>query len=380
MEATADAEAKDAARWEAIVQSPSFAELKAQWTAISTACVRGRLTCRNQTWVQKYRSVHNLQQLARHPALMELFQFRRALVTFITTAVCDPKQCDSFGNTAVTSDVDVSISFSHEDMFWVNLRTLRRINKLLQLLCVGMALPDIYKLFDLNFYLSDFVLFKSKRAARRPFPNPLALDAIYVSTDYSRDPERSQFAFAFHAVVPVPTDAKLKLPEFSHPIDFIENAILKMHTTAARSREKATNLLVYHISLISTFEDECYHSQGAFVHVVLMMQRGIAVTGDLAPLLQASAVENLCFAVVHPAVKRNKYLNRAWDALKRMGPLGPLGPLGEPFVALHAFLNEHKNEVNNDSYEWMSKTVVHDRGVKRLLRQQIDLLYAALLR
>lgn len=77
------------------------------------------------------------------------------------------------------------------------------------------------------------------------------------------------------------------------------------------------NELIDAISLMSTLEDECYHTQGSYFHVVLHNQSADRDLVSHLPidLLLASAIENLCFAYTHVS-KSDKYMNRVLDVYK----------------------------------------------------------------
>ena len=98
--------------------------------------------------------------------------------------------------------------------------------------------------------------------------------------------------------------------------------IISSASVSGSSQDNINNL-INNISEISTFEDECYHSQGAFFHVVLIMQRGINFidsnnnTSAYNFLLVQSFIENLCFSFTH-FNRRDKYLKRAIDAKNRL--------------------------------------------------------------
>ena len=71
-------------------------------------------------------------------------------------------------------------------------------------------------------------------------------------------------------------------------------------------------------------EDETYHTQGSFFHVVLQLQKKIRMEftteSDMLFLLECSLIENLCFAFTRAnfRAKSDKYRMRVNDASTRI--------------------------------------------------------------
>ena len=91
------------------------------------------------------------------------------------------------------------------------------------------------------------------------------------------------------------------------------NAALQNSKTLRDKVNHTCNL----ISLLSTMEDECYHTQGSYFHVVLAMQAAKTNIPLTIEMLCASGIENICFAYSH-IDKKDKYINRVIDARERI--------------------------------------------------------------
>lgn len=106
------------------------------------------------------------------------------------------------------------------------------------------------------------------------------------------------------------------------------------------SKEDADELIDA-VSILSTLDEECYHTQGAYVHVVMcMMSRNESITKQLTKeMLVASMLENMCFAFTHPT-KGNKYLGRVADACRWLVLVLPNGFEHMAYNTCVACLNE----------------------------------------
>ena len=93
-----------------------------------------------------------------------------------------------------------------------------------------------------------------------------------------------------------------------------------------------SDLLVTLCSQLSTVEDETYHTQGSYIHVVTLIQRSLKLgtqilvrtedrTDDIMnDLLKTSIIENACFSYTHfdNIKKLEKYLTRVLDGFIRL--------------------------------------------------------------
>ena len=287
----------------------------------------------------------------------QLYDFRESLVNYVKKKIC--LQCVDFGSKNLTSNVDVTLN--HVDI-QVNINTLREIQgfltQLFEAVCMfqtsdedGEQFVDLYKVsrfFDLNFYLTNFALTLPKK--RYATSNTYG---IYISRSQEDRLPMSQYVYAFHEILYnlnlaganvysgiykqtydhlitiitrdiSPATLKQEKTGYSNLIGKISGVIDQIRSftsvqNPSYSQQDKVNELYDLVSLLSTLEDECYHTQGSYFHVVLAMQAKQNV--DLTPqMLCASAIENLCFAYSHRS-KSNKYMTRVFDALKRMPPL-----------------------------------------------------------
>lgn len=253
----------------------------------------------------------------------KLYIFRDALVSFIKGKICsETTLCKSYGTTKVTSNVDITLSNDEHIMFCFV--TLQNIQEFLKNIFYDdtifyyngkFALFKVTTFFDINFYLSNFEI---KRKANN---NKLSLLNYYLSNNYnSSGVVPSQYIYAFYEY----DNKNIRTIEASESNEY-EIAVTKIEDLESKKLQDQSKIdeLIDLFSIVSTFEDECYHTQGAFFHVVLMMQRGMNFENDeetsevFNNMLSASIIENLCFAYTHPH-KQEKYLSRVNDAYIKM--------------------------------------------------------------
>ena len=259
-----------------------------------------------------------------------LYKFRQELSQYITQKLCTyPVTCKSYGSTKSSSDIDVTID-GHILHIRQGLLAYVAINKFIKEVFEHDTIfhneqgvfdvKKVYHFFDINFYLSNFGIKKSEE-----LPDDL-LSSYYLSKVYDRATSnekniKSQFYYSFIDILRKNkeiNDTDIKEEEE----DVYLNKVNKINILLSNSYDDADKI-VENLSIVSTFEDECYHTQGAFFHVVLMKQRGIQfrdVSEHLdvyVNMMYASALENLSFAFTHFDVpsKRNKYLDRYNDAV-----------------------------------------------------------------
>lgn len=292
-----------------------------------------------EVWADTFQAVTLEEDAARK--LDPLYVFRKDLSDYITNVICvAPVTCKSYGSQKAASDIDVTISAGIDDI-QASLDTYIAILKFLDAVFgadIGhdkffRARRDVFHFFDLNFYLSNF-------AIKRPdAKGDDLLSSYYLSTRYG--PQHKEHNQYYYAVIEIPYRNHR---EMDKPETTVTNMYLNRFEKISVMRNVThgaidPNELVDILSQISTYEDECYHTQGAFFHVVLMMQRGIEFK-DISSykeiyinMLRASALENLTFAFTHQHAPRKmqKYLARYHDAIARIRSVDStaVGPLIE---------------------------------------------------
>jgi hypothetical protein len=261
-----------------------------------------------------------------------LYKFRKELARYITKEVCkNPVTCDSYGSEKASSDIDVTID-GHIWHIRQGLITYIAITKFLEGIFKGvpffqdekgkLSLRKVFHFFDINFYLSNFAIMKHEDLPDNK------LSSYFLSTAYTTSDQdyKNQFYYAF-------VDIVNKHNEISGSVE--DTYLNKVNTISIMlsngiGTTSEQNHLIDLLSVISLYEDECYHTQGAFFHVVMMIQRK-KVFDDISEnkevfkrMMQASALENLAFAYTHFSVepKRIKYLMRCNDAIKRLEETG----------------------------------------------------------
>ena len=278
------------------------------------------------------------QCMKSHP----LYRFRQDVATYIATNICQGEvKCESYGSTKASSDIDVTIQSSLEDInntIVVYIKICKFLEYIFETDSFFADLRQVFTFFEVNFYLSNFAIKHHEK-----LPND-HLSSYILSTAYEpivyEGGINNQFYYAC-------IDILYKNYEVNKSFEAIEDAYINnvehFRILAKLAREvNSDNKLIDLLSRISTFEDECYHTQGAFFHVVMMMQRKIKFKDIkehaevFANMMYASALENLTFAYTHFAIvsKRNKYIARYKDALKQiMKELDvPLKDLRLPFI------------------------------------------------
>lgn len=254
-----------------------------------------------------------------------LYRFRDEVATFIAKNICHGDvKCESYGSTKASSDIDVTIQSSIQHINKTIIVYIK-ICKFLEYIFGSdhffENLRQVFNFFDVNFYLSNFAI---KREDGLP---DNMLSSYILSTAYepiAYEGMNNQFYYACIDII-------YKNHEVNRSFDVEEdayiNSVQQFNILAQQAKEVSSdNMLIDVLSRISTYEDECYHTQGAFFHVVMMMQRKIKFKDIkehreiFANMLYASALENLTFAYTHFASvpKRNKYLDRYNDALSRL--------------------------------------------------------------
>jgi hypothetical protein len=257
----------------------------------------------------------------------KLYNFREDLSTFLMTICIDVSiikhkinsktktECKSYGSKKITSDIDVSVSgkdiISNKSAFHNVIQTLKDMfvkeangnaNANFNAIC------NVCHFFDMNFYLSDFGVLRDQDDSSMN-----QLSSYYLSSAYGQRTPHNQFNYAFE-YAEHPCSDNDKNHKYQH---YLVDLSEKLKSDAD------PNLIIDLISKISLYEDECYNTQGAFFHVVMIMQRKIEFMDIRAHkeiytnMLIASYIENLVFASMHPD-NYEKYLNRVNDAHLRL--------------------------------------------------------------
>jgi hypothetical protein len=265
-----------------------------------------------------------------------LFEFRDELNKYIIVRcnTCDKDictKCGAFGSTKLTSDIDVTINSELQVLaslktMIILLNDLYYIFKDDSLFYNGkyFQLKKVHKFFDINFYISDFSIAKTSINNK----NIKNFDTYFISTCYHNNCKNvtNQYYFAF-----------LEFLLFEYGKKKISKKYILNHTKIMRELLKVTenlhnslqsklsdDIIINLISILSLYGDEGYHSQGAFFHVVMMLQKKIQFKVKskkhkifLKNLISASIIENLCFAYTHYD-KKEKYLSRVRDGLYKL--------------------------------------------------------------
>lgn len=274
---------------------------------------------------------------------LSLYEIRNEFTKYIIENIC--RQCVNVGTVGIDSNVDITLGGSDIS---VNIETLSTIQRFLldlfQDVCFvkgatdSDTLSNISRFFDINFYLSDF-------APLTPDTGVYRISKKYGPIIRKDNSPLSQYFYAFYELFQLNSKGfSTLMQQYFATYHSIYNARLQFNMRMAEEMgfkvsrasnvnyeklafrihklmemNKADETLIDTISLLSTLEDECYHTQGSFFHIVLHNQAGKDnVRLLLNPMmLCASAIENLCFAFTH-SNKQDKYLHRVDDAIKML--------------------------------------------------------------
>jgi hypothetical protein len=278
--------------------------------------------------------------------------YRTKLVNFILKTFCNPNDCAVYGSTELTSDVDVSIKGLENG---TSLETLMVIKKFLEkqfskhtVFHVNgkFSIYEVYRFFDMNFYLTDFEIATSTAYPLEQSGDKCISQYFYAFTELFHaniDVEFKSYKDTYKRVLQGEVDKLLNGNTRNAQTmrigiaSEIHNRIIAARTTYeiyiknADPKKKynftntESNAVINMISLLSTTEDECYHTQGAYVHVVHYLQKRYTTVSRVVDqfsdvwvqILCASAIENLCYAYTHSS-NRTKYVNRVKEAYTSM--------------------------------------------------------------
>jgi hypothetical protein len=234
-------------------------------------------------------------------------------------------QCFAHGSTSLESDLDVTIT----GRYFPNVRSLMSI-----LLVLGDVFSDspcfhintsdpfdskkFARFFELHFYLSNFAVFASERDQ-----NSTLLSSYILSTDYIQQ-YRYAFAELKHSIAQpenVNTSSEYLDLTFRIGQNIDQYYQFKNIQGDDDKLESLGNKIIDLISELSFYEIEGYHTQGAFFHVVLNLQRHIEFDVDDVVtwnhMMITSCIENMCLATAHPN-RCEKYIYRTIDAFYKV--------------------------------------------------------------
>lgn len=289
-------------------------------------------------WSERFDS-KDTPELEEFKASQPVYIFRQKLSDFLIEHVCtSPVHCVSFGSKKASSDIDVTIDGGIKHILralytYIKIRSF--INIVFQKDDVFVNQPhDVFHFFDLNYYLSNFAIKYDDG-----LPNDL-LSSYILSTAYGReygnDPTKTRNQ-VFYTIYDIHIQGKPANPSqiardelYANNVFNVVSRVKQLHSQES-DQQVIKNEIIDLLSQISTYEDECYHTQGAFFHVVLMMQRKIEFRDiheyhDIfVNMLYTSAVENMAFAYTHrdQHKKMVKYITRVNDALHRIQQVLP---------------------------------------------------------
>ena len=236
--------------------------------------------------------------------------------------------CRAFGSTNDTSDIDMTISGS---CFSTNLATLRNIKELIketygkfQFFYVkdAFSFKSFFEFFDINFYLSDFLV-----------PKPSITDSVVGNNVNGNKFIKMQDLMVAYDGMQIKlsflNNRDMNEANYEKAVNAL-NCILDRNDYNMKVSDDDINQIINFLSILALYEDECYVTQGAFLHVVIMNQRKIDIQLDgsageylrMKLLLLCSLIENVKFAISHASNEsRVKYLIRVQDAIERFNKI-----------------------------------------------------------
>ena len=294
----------------------------------------------------------------------KLYNFRESLKKYIIIRcnICDKdtcSKCESVGSKKLTSDIDISINVSLEFVIAIKLiililNDLRIIFKEDKFFHHNnkFELKRVHKFFDINFYITNFELKKRGKT------NIQSFSSYFISDSYNKNIYSiNQYYFAFFEFFLFESNNKkrgydklLNLIIYSKRFNWYIDAINEVNDIIKNENNKTiNNKIINKISIISLYENDSYHTQGSYFHIVMMIQKGIKFhiknkkdKNIYKNLLSASVIENLCFSYINKA-KKDKYLSRVKDGLDRL-------KVYNINVKLFNSLEKNINNLNNRRY------------------------------
>lgn len=278
----------------------------------------------------------------------EIQSFRGTFMKFITKTACVSNDgscetsCLSSGSDDLSSDVDVTVK---GNCMMTNLYLLTAIRRYLTeyfyFTPFNRNIAKISKFFDVNFYLSDFAILKNSNTSDE---QKTKLESYYLTNDQQSQIEKILKNTTSHPKV---------VDNFNDYVKVVENANRHLEILQKnQDNQQLQNNFVNEISNIALYEDECYVSQGAFMHVVYMTQKKFPFHKTLnetktKPIflnfMICSILENLNFAISHGGKSRGKYLMRVFDAEYHRRQLN-IRPDNISLILDEHFLKEYNGE------------------------------------
>jgi hypothetical protein len=214
---------------------------------------------------------------------LKLANFREKLLNILSNICEEDSLHDSFlyscGSTKMDSDLDISVAGCR---FFTNVKALMTVSGFINKINIFESDTYFYNFFDMHFYLSNFGIIRN--------------DNYVISTDYET---QMMYAFMKHK-------------------DFDKQAYFDLAFRIAQNMYSSENTIINLLSQLSLYENDSYKTQGAFFHVVLLLQQGRENLPITDEMFMISCIENLCFAYKHFEYRRDKYISRAFDALDRI--------------------------------------------------------------
>jgi hypothetical protein len=246
-------------------------------------------------------------------------------------------KCASYGSTEVTSDIDVTITGQCIQSNVIRLEVIRYIIEELfeddPFFGPSFDIRNVFLFFDMNFYLSNFAMKKSQSAPDNMLSSYFLtmskeqlhfIDSLGSSRNASSKTGSNTQSYYNYTDIAILVDDHLRKYEELMASNTDKTSNSNSNSNSNISHTVLADNIINSISRIATYEDECYVSQGAFFHVVMMMQRKIAFsdiekhTEVFNYMMVCSMLENLKFAMTHDVPKSKvKYLTRVIDAANR---------------------------------------------------------------
>ena len=296
-------------------------------------------------------------KLTCNEIIIEIQRFRNKLVSFLQSEACKVSEADcdalclSSGNNEITSDVDITIKGDCLDTNLYRLMAIRRfVSDYLNFAPFNGDIATISKFFDINFYLTDFAILLDENSIGTK------LESYYLTTDQPTQLMFIQKSIDFQKDV---------VHDFGEYAKVVHEAKCVFDDVRNKGTDSDINRFINKLSNVALFQDECYVSQGAYIHVVCMMQEKLPfhthLTKDMKKLFSnlmiCSILENLNFAINHTDKSRGKYLLRVMDA-----------NLNRSFVS-----KSTSNDIISNTLKFVQH---HSKGIKRLIETTHACRYA----